>query len=924
MHTPVGTMECSPQTPQDGDGSTALSTSRDDQDNFTNSWLRGGGEKTFARRVLVSLTWMGIACCRIFSFKSTRNRDRKIHVMIFRSILVKRKKTNTTKVCPPPPPDFANSILCIKEELGQLSLQSSHVTSPKEEPPPPEPNVADSHDNSSKQSPPSPGVSVDYQDPSAAQRAGWIDGLLGCLRPVWTIIGKAAANEIKGRQGNFQFLMGVCTQAPCYCIIMEYCPYGPLYNLLKDGEEVPPIRLVNWAKQIASGMHYLHNHKIIHRDLKSPNVLIGRGEIVKISDFGTSREWNEISTKMTFAGTVAWMAPEIIRNEPCSEKVDIWSYGVVLWELLTCETPYKDVDSSAIMFGVGNYSLHLPIPSTCPEGFRLLATWKQEIRLHMQQMQSNGTQLPKYEEDIIKKRNEELKHAQDIREHYERKLDRVNDMYMEMITRLLQVDQQKQELMVKLLQVEQREQLLRVKLRQVEKWEQALLKREKKVGIKHSLLKAQKQLSKRQSSSAHSTPTSPEQQTSPESPQNWAHGNPIMAALVLNSSSQPETLITSAGGAACEHHLKKRRCSRVHSSLSKSSPIHDKKTDAISKQQLVDGETQTEMMDISETDASPNPHFAARQFNVTVSQSGTVKEVAEHNVVDKSPGTESLNGNSLQCDDVELRLRPDPSDDSEPNCNLRLSIRESDDEHLETLGRKVSEILNGNRASAPPAVETTVNNGNPDDVISLLAGMSCSDEELARRIVAAGRGGQDLAAQYQGVIVSRDSVHPVSKLTLRQGDSSETLDSQDSSKDDMCEESWSEEEGEYPVETYMLHRGSFARRPVAPRCRSRRLKKSAAIKNDANGSEGNLSDEENTPDYSHPPSSQSSTLESNPDLPQMVQTMGSGKKRPHCDMKEKAGGTTSAESSDSESDDASNMTIATQLGKSPNKLETVV
>lgn len=51
---------------------------------------------------------------------------------------------------------------------------------------------------------------------------------------------------------------------------MEYCPYGPLYNLLKEGEKIPPARLINWSKQIADGMQYLHSHKIIHRDLKSP------------------------------------------------------------------------------------------------------------------------------------------------------------------------------------------------------------------------------------------------------------------------------------------------------------------------------------------------------------------------------------------------------------------------------------------------------------------------------------------------------------------------------------------------------------------------------------------------------------------------------------------------------------------------------
>ncbi len=64
---------------------------------------------------------------------------------------------------------------------------------------------------------------------------------------------------------------GVCTQAPCYCIVMEYCPFGPLFNYLRQGaHSVPPKKLVDWTKQIAAGMKYLHDHKIIHRDLKSP------------------------------------------------------------------------------------------------------------------------------------------------------------------------------------------------------------------------------------------------------------------------------------------------------------------------------------------------------------------------------------------------------------------------------------------------------------------------------------------------------------------------------------------------------------------------------------------------------------------------------------------------------------------------------
>merc|ERR1719412_2076593 len=282
---------------------------------------------------------------------------------------------------------------------------------------------------------------------------------------------------------NIVQFKGVCTLPPVYCIIMEFCPFGPLFNLLRDGKAVPPKKLVEWTKQIASGVKYLHDHKIIHRDLKSPNVLIGKNEILKISDFGTSRTWGEQSTCMSFAGTVAWMAPEVIRNEPCNEKVDIWSFGVLLWELLTCEIPYQNVDSSAIIWGVGSNKLNLPIPSTCPEGYKRLIkqcwankprnrpsfknilmhldiasveilsyqpqdyfktqqSWKKEVWEYNERVKGEDASLPMADHDhLIKKRKQELKHAQDVKELYQKKLDRVHDLFMELETWKLQLEE---------------------------------------------------------------------------------------------------------------------------------------------------------------------------------------------------------------------------------------------------------------------------------------------------------------------------------------------------------------------------------------------------------------------------------------------------------------------------------------------------
>ncbi|KAG7256527.1 hypothetical protein CRUP_014525 [Coryphaenoides rupestris] len=188
---------------------------------------------------------------------------------------------------------------------------------------------------------------------------------------------------------NIIKLEGVCLEEPNLCLVMEYARGGTLNRAL-TGRRIPPHILVNWAVQIARGMLYLQEEAvvpIIHRDLKSSNVLlletienddIGR-KTLKITDFGLAREWHN-TTKMSAAGTYSWMAPEVIKSSLFSKGSDVWSYGVLLWELLTGEVPYRGIDGLAVAYGVAVNKLTLPIPSTCPEPFAKLMEecWDQD------------------------------------------------------------------------------------------------------------------------------------------------------------------------------------------------------------------------------------------------------------------------------------------------------------------------------------------------------------------------------------------------------------------------------------------------------------------------------------------------------------------------------------------------------------------
>nr|XP_039274070.1 mitogen-activated protein kinase kinase kinase 9-like [Styela clava] len=181
---------------------------------------------------------------------------------------------------------------------------------------------------------------------------------------------------------NIISLEGVCLKQPNLCIVLEYAQGGAINRFLTR-RKLPPQILVDWALQIAVGMNYLHNEAdthIIHRDLKSSNVLIKEqilpnddlsNKTMKITDFGLAREMYK-TTKMSAAGTYAWMAPEVIKSSTFSKASDVWSYGVLLWELLTGEQPYKGIDGLAVAYGVAVNKLTLPVPSTCPQPFKEL------------------------------------------------------------------------------------------------------------------------------------------------------------------------------------------------------------------------------------------------------------------------------------------------------------------------------------------------------------------------------------------------------------------------------------------------------------------------------------------------------------------------------------------------------------------------
>ncbi|KAF8056751.1 hypothetical protein HT031_006249 [Scenedesmus sp. PABB004] len=125
-----------------------------------------------------------------------------------------------------------------------------------------------------------------------------------------------------------------------FCVVTEFAQ-GELFEILEDDQSLPEEVVRGIAKQLVRALHYLHGNRIIHRDMKPQNILIGAGGAVKLCDFGFARAMSCNTLVLTsIKGTPLYMAPELVQEQPYNHTVDLWSLGVILYELFVGQPPF--------------------------------------------------------------------------------------------------------------------------------------------------------------------------------------------------------------------------------------------------------------------------------------------------------------------------------------------------------------------------------------------------------------------------------------------------------------------------------------------------------------------------------------------------------------------------------------------------------
>ncbi|KAL6991074.1 hypothetical protein U1Q18_009194 [Sarracenia purpurea var. burkii] len=170
-----------------------------------------------------------------------------------------------------------------------------------------------------------------------------------------------------------KFVAG-CRKPPVFCIITEYLSKGSLRAYLHklEHKSLPLQKLIAIALDISRGMEYIHSQGVIHRDLKPENILINQDFRMIIADFGIACEEAYCDILADDPGTYRWMAPEMIKQKSYGRKVDMYSFGLILWEMIAGTIPYEDMTPIQAAFAVVNKNLRPAIPGDCLPAMRAL------------------------------------------------------------------------------------------------------------------------------------------------------------------------------------------------------------------------------------------------------------------------------------------------------------------------------------------------------------------------------------------------------------------------------------------------------------------------------------------------------------------------------------------------------------------------
>ncbi|XP_044273155.1 ephrin type-B receptor 4 isoform X2 [Varanus komodoensis] len=186
---------------------------------------------------------------------------------------------------------------------------------------------------------------------------------------------------------NIIRLDGVITSSIPVMIITEFMENGALDSFLRlnDGQ-FTPIQLVGMLRGIASGMRYLSDMSYVHRDLAARNILVNSNLVCKVSDFGLSRFLEENSSDPTYTSSlggkipIRWTAPEAIAFRKFTSASDVWSYGIVMWEVMSFgERPYWDMSNQDVINAI-EQDYRLPPPTDCPASLHqlMLDCWQKD------------------------------------------------------------------------------------------------------------------------------------------------------------------------------------------------------------------------------------------------------------------------------------------------------------------------------------------------------------------------------------------------------------------------------------------------------------------------------------------------------------------------------------------------------------------